>query len=202
MHPSFFVRKLWSYFIPVPPSADVQAALERRYVASGHQVLPVLEAILCAPQLYDGPAMVKPPVVFEAGLLRATGRTIDESSWEWLAVMAGQRLFFPPDVSGWDDTRWLDTSTMRGRWEMVNTALKGHTWTSATWNAYPAETAEQAVATARAFWNDPALSPETAGAIGAWAAGALGAGASASMRGLRQNALRMLIGMSPDHHCC
>ena len=31
---------------------------------------------------------------------------------------------------------------------------------------------------------------------------ALGIGASPSMRAQRQNALRMLIGMSPDHHCC
>jgi hypothetical protein len=146
--------------------------------------------------------MVKPAVVFEAGLLRATGQTVTTNAWEWLASMAGQRLFYPPDVSGWDDAGWLDTSTMRARWEMVNTALKGHNFTSADWDRYPAESPEQALAGARAFWNDPALTPEAVSALGAWATGAIGIGASASLRAQRQNALRMLIGMSPDHHCC
>ena len=33
LHPSFFVSKLWSYFIPKPPSAGVRAKLEQLYVA-------------------------------------------------------------------------------------------------------------------------------------------------------------------------
>ena len=32
------------------------------------------------------------------------------------AQQAGQQLFYPPDVGGWDDTRWLDTATFRARW--------------------------------------------------------------------------------------
>ena len=32
------------------------------------------------------------------------------------AELAGQQLFYPPDVAGWEDDRWLDTSTWRGRW--------------------------------------------------------------------------------------
>lgn len=55
LHASFFVAKLWSYFIPVPPPAGVAAALERTYVDSGHQIRPVLEAILRSPELYDDP---------------------------------------------------------------------------------------------------------------------------------------------------
>ena len=31
----------------------------------------------------------------------------------------GQQLFYPPNVAGWDDTRWLDTATFRGRWIAV-----------------------------------------------------------------------------------
>ena len=37
-----------------------------------------------------------------------------------MADLAGQRLFRPPNVSGWNDTRWLDTSTFRGRWIAAN----------------------------------------------------------------------------------
>ena len=127
LHPSFFVAKLWSYFVPVPPAADVAAALERLYVESGNQIRPVLEAILCSPEFHEGPRMVKPPVVFIAGMLRALEQPITGEQWVWLADGAGQRLYGPPDVSGWDDKRWLDSNTIRARWDVVNYAVEGHT---------------------------------------------------------------------------
>src|SRR3712207_5647349 len=101
------------------------AALERTYVASGHQIRPVLEAILRAPQLYQGPRMTKPPVVQLAGMLRALGRSITGEEWVWVAEGAGQRLYHPPDVAGWDDKRWLDSNTIRARWDLVNDAVRG-----------------------------------------------------------------------------
>ena len=90
----------------------------------GFEVRPVLEAILRHPALYTGPRMVKPPVVYIAGLLRGLGRGIDTTAWVWLAEGAGQRLFYPPNVAGWDDSRWLDTNTFHGRWSIANTALE------------------------------------------------------------------------------
>ena len=61
-----------------------------------------------------------PPVVYNAGLLRAIGRPIDTTAWAWLSAGAGQQLFYPPNVSGWDFTRWLDTSTTKARWEIAS----------------------------------------------------------------------------------
>ena len=86
------------------------------------QIRPVVEAILLHPALHAGPRMVKPPAVYTAGLLRALGRGVDTQAWAWLSSMSGQRLFMPPNVSGWDDERWLDTATFRGRWEVANYA--------------------------------------------------------------------------------
>ena len=123
-HPSFFVRKLWSYFVPTPPPAATQRKLEAAYRGK-HQIRPIVEAILMHPALYNGPRMVKPPVVYAAGLLRATGRGLQGANWAQLGALAGQRLFYPPNVAGWDDTRWLDTSTMRGRWFLAGAALSG-----------------------------------------------------------------------------
>src|SRR3954470_19311440 len=122
-HAAFFTRKLWSYFVPVPPDASTQSQLEELY-RDGLEVRPVVEAILRHPALYNGPRMVKPPVVYIAGLLRALGRGIDTSAWVWLAEGAGQRLFYPPNVAGWDDSRWLDTNAFRGRWDIANMALE------------------------------------------------------------------------------
>ena len=125
LHPSFFVAKLWSYFIPAPPSADVAAKLEAAYRDSGFQIRPIVEAILCSPEFYEGPRMIKPPAVFTAGMLRARELPIDDERWVWLTDGAGQRLYYPPDVSGWDDKRWLDTNTVRARWDIVNEVLRG-----------------------------------------------------------------------------
>ena len=123
-HRSFLVRKLWSYFVPVPPDGATQAALEQLYTGGGYEVRPLVDAILRHPALYTGPSMVKPPVVYTAGLLRALGRGIDTTDWVWLDDEAGQRLFNPPNVAGWDDSRWLDTATFRGRWDVANYALR------------------------------------------------------------------------------
>jgi uncharacterized protein (DUF1800 family) len=122
-HPSFFVRKLWSYFVPTAPPAKTQSALEALY-RDGYAIRPVVEAILMHPALYNGPRMVKPPVVYTAGLLRALGRGVAGANWARLGVGAGQRLFAPPNVAGWDDNRWLDTSTFRGRWFLAGAALQ------------------------------------------------------------------------------
>jgi Protein of unknown function (DUF1800) len=203
LHPSFFVTKLWSYFIPVPPSEAERVALEQLYVQSGYQVRPVVEAILLHPQLHTGPRMVKPPVVYLAGMLRALRRAVDTDAWAWMCQNAGQRLFAPPDVSGWDDSRWLDTSTIRGRWQLVGTAVIGRTLSNAEINAYDAtETPEQGVERAREYWGWPALTAETAGVLANFAAACV-AGATASWqqhqyRGVRQNAMRHLLFFSPD----
>ena len=87
---------------------------------------PVVAAILQHPALYRGPRLVKPPVVYNAGLLRRIRRGIDTTAWTWLDSMAGQQLFYPPNVGGWDDTRWLDTATWRGRWWIAQYVLDRH----------------------------------------------------------------------------
>jgi uncharacterized protein (DUF1800 family) len=203
MHPSFFVQKLWGYFIPTPPSEADRQALESLYVSSGYQVRPLLEAILLHPELHAGPRMVKPPVVLVAGLLRALQRSVDGEYWIWYSENAGQRLFYPPDVSGWDDSRWLDTSTVRGRFELVSRALSGRVLDGDEVDDYDAtETPEQALAAARAWAGDPDLTPETVALLTSFGASALaGAGGwqLSTYRGLRQNALRHLILASPDY---
>jgi uncharacterized protein (DUF1800 family) len=203
MHPSFFVNKLWSYFIATTPSASDRQALERLYTSSGYQVRPVLEAILLHPALHAGARMVKPPVVFLAGLLRMLQRGIDGEYWTWYSEGAGQRLFYPPDVSGWDDSRWLDTSTVRGRFDVVSQALSDRYLDGAAVDDYDeTETPEAAVALARAWAGDPSLSSECVSLLTVFAANALaGAGGwqLSTYRGLRQNALRQLILASPDY---
>jgi hypothetical protein len=206
MHASFFVRKLWSYFVPTPPSEATSAALEQLYVATGLQIRPVLEAILCSPDFYDGPRMVKPPIVLSAGLMRATDRGIENLEWWYKSDRTGQRIYYPPDVSGWNDLRWLDTNTTVGRWELVGVALAGKMVKNQAADTYPEQSADQALAAARAFWGDPDLTPESAGQLLGFAQAVVPATGTplnlARLRAQRFNALRQLIAAGPDYQTC
>jgi uncharacterized protein (DUF1800 family) len=201
-HRSFFVLKLWSYFVPTPPSTATQAALEELYVASGRSIAQVVEAILLHPDVYSGAPLVKPPAVYTAGLLRATGQTITTDDWAWLGDMAGQHLFYPPNVSGWNDKAWLDTSRLYGRWYTSTTALLTDTRLPQHYSG-STETGTQALAAAIAYLGNPALTPDTAGVLQALADLPAPVGFdAATYRAHRQNMLRQLIATSPDYQVC
>jgi hypothetical protein len=206
-HPSFFVTKLWSYFVPVPPDEATQATLQRAYLDNGYAVAPVLELIFRHPVFLDGPAMVKPPVVANAGLLRGLGRYVDTDDWAYLSGETGQTLFYPPNVSGWDDDRWIDTNTWRGRWHVTGVALApSQVKTSAPSTYSDVEDGATAVATALGAVGSPRLTPETHSKLVAFADGALPATMNATQkrtyRAMRQNALRLLILTSADAQTC
>ncbi len=207
LHASFFVGKLWSYFVPAPPSEATLASLQGLYVGSGWEIRPVVEAILQHPDFLEGPELVTPPVVYNAGLLRAIGRPVDTTAWAWLCAGAGQQLFYPPNVSGWDFTRWLDTSTAKARWELasyVTAKSYANPWPGKGEAQY-SETEEpaEALASALTYWGEPGLSSESQAAIASFAQSALQGRVSAQWqrspyRAMRQNALRMLIATAPD----
>jgi uncharacterized protein (DUF1800 family) len=205
MHPSFMVSKLWGYFIPVAAPARDQRALERLYVQSGFEVRPLVEAILQHPLLYTGPRMVSPPVVYFAGLMRAAGQYVTTNDWSWIGQISGQRLFAPPNVAGWDYTRWVDTATWMGRLTGLDTMLNGQEIKDGNNATYPTDEGPEAALTkALDFWGTPALSTATTRSLIQF-----GRDVESKMtedweqvtyRILRQNALRALIASSPDLH--
>lgn len=201
-HRSFFVRKLWSYFVPTAPDAATQAALEGLYWNSGYQIRPVVEAILLHPAFYDRAApLVSPPVVWTAAMLRARGRVIDTDAWSWRAMQCGQKLFFPPNVSGWNDQGWLDTATLKGRWGAAYEIL-GAAYANPSQPYSKTETPEEALAAALQFWGNPTISEETRAELLRYAAAAIPAvlpeWQKSQIRAERQNGLRHLIATCPD----
>ena len=173
----------------------------------GIQIRAVVEAILQHPDFLDGPELVTPPVVYNAGLLRAIGRPIDTTAWAWLCAGAGQQLFYPPNVSGWDFTRWLDTSTAKARWELasyVTAKTYPNPWPGAGEAKYSdarnlrkrsrARSPTGATRASRANRKPrsrPSRSPDYRVLITAsWQ--------KSPYKAMRQNALRMLIATSPD----
>ncbi len=199
-HAGYFVEKLWSYFVPVPPDNATARELRKLYISSGYAIRPVVEAILKHPQLYNGPRLVKSPVLYNAGLLRRIRRGIDTTSWVWLDSMAGQQLFYPPNVAGWDDTRWLDTATWRGRWWIAQAALDPYALDPE--KAGKPDNAKKLLKNALDFWHEPPLGKTTHQALQTFAHRALGdAGADWKKQQyppMVDNALRHLIAVSPE----
>jgi hypothetical protein len=210
LHASFFVTKLWSYFVPTPPDAATQHALEGLYLDSGYGIRPVVEAILSHPDFHTGGVMVKPPVVYAAGLLRAVGRGIDRGEWWWLCAAAGQQLFYPPDVSGWDWSAWLDTSTWVGRFQLPGYAfnpLDKFSGSVYPWGGYSRdEDAPTAVASALAFLDNPPIAAESRAILTSFAERCLPSTMTnleqSVWRAMRQNALRQLVATCPDYQTC
>ena len=204
-HPEYFVSKLWSYFITTPPSSSDLSTLASAYTASGFQIRPTVEAILCHPDFYNDVNMVKPPAVYVVGLLRARQIFVDGETWDQNAGACGQILYEPPDVGGWNKTAWLNSNTMLGRWQTVYIVTARDAWGSVgwNWNSYPSpETPQQAVAAALTYWNNPQLRPDTMSALTSFASTCVSASSPPSVLAQRQNALRHMIAVSPDYQVC
>ncbi len=200
-HPSFMVGKLWGYFVGAELPDETSRVLQRAYVRGGYEIRPVVEAILRHPLLYEGPRLVIPPVVWTAGLLRASRQTITTGGWAWIAGITGQMLFQPPNVSGWNYTQWLDTSRWAGRLSAVDMALPK----PLGGKAYPyglTENASEAYQHAVEFWGGRPLSElarqhllELGRRI---ERGHTGGSNQVTSLQLRQNAFRTLVPLSPD----
>jgi uncharacterized protein (DUF1800 family) len=208
LHPSYFVSKLWSYFMPNPLDAGSVRRLSSLYVGSGYSIRAVLEAILLDDRLYTGPAMVKPPVVYCAGLLRVLGGGIAADDWIGLATQTGQLLFYPPNVSGWPKNRWLDTSTFKGRWDAAGLALTPVALDASKPPRYRTakESPAQAVTAAHNSLGSPPLSKQTLVYLGQAAAylndRPWNSKPPPAIRAMRFNALRHLILTCPDIQTC
>ncbi|MFY9468578.1 MAG: DUF1800 domain-containing protein [Solirubrobacterales bacterium] len=209
-HPRFFVTKLWSYFVPTPPSNSTASSLTEVYLGNGRQVLPVVRAIVKHPDLFSGPRMVKSPILFLAGLMRLRGASVNSSRLLEVMRDAGQSLFYPPSVAGWDDAAWLNTHTFHGRWEAARSVAERESLnphdpvTRAKIN--PRETARSAVSGALAYWDKPLVGPETTLALTQFAQRCQDQADAdwerTYYRIMRTNALRTLIAVSPEMQTC
>ena len=120
-HPEFMVAKLWGYFIPTkPPAGDGEgagAAVRRAAAATcarcWRRSSPTRTSTTRA-RGWSSRRSCRPP-----GCCAPSAAGSTRPAWAWLCDGAGQYLFLPPNVSGWDDTRWLDTATFRARWQMA-----------------------------------------------------------------------------------
>jgi uncharacterized protein (DUF1800 family) len=126
-HAPYIVNKLWGEFMPTPPSTATLQKLSADYVAGGRKIKPLLRSILTDPQLFesiDEPNMIKPPVVFVSGALRAMGLGISSSGPADYLDSMGQVPYFPPTVAGWEGgLSWLNTNTALARFGFIGDVI-------------------------------------------------------------------------------
>jgi len=194
-HPGFIVRALWQEFINDPLDAPTLQRLTSTYTSSGHQIRPVLEQILLHPALFsslDEPDMIKPPVVYVVGAIRAMGLGVtDTTASDYLDAM-GQLPYYPPNVSGWEGgLSWLNTDTALARFGCI-AALVGNQQIQDV----RGESAPAAYDRAYAAVGSPWLASQTVAALQAFSQAVPSSDSQSRIE--RQIALRTLMLAGPD----
>ncbi len=116
----FLSRKLWTSFATdTPPPAGVAGAMRAALTTTGFSVRPWVTAMLTHPDFYSDSVkqgLVRTPVEYVVALMVATGQRSRQANVTWLMESMGQRLLFPPNVSGWrPNGYWVNASAMEGR---------------------------------------------------------------------------------------
>ncbi|MDB4786885.1 MAG: DUF1800 domain-containing protein [Planctomycetaceae bacterium] len=127
--PEFICRKLVKFLVvdePVP-SVDLIAPLARQFRENGLQIGPIVERILSSKLFFSNDAIgrkIRSPIEFSVGLLQSLEVTTNYFELSKRLADLGQKLFFPPNVKGWDGGRtWVNSSTLLARANLVQDLL-------------------------------------------------------------------------------
>ena len=128
--PRWIAGKLTKFFVSPAPAPELVEAMAQQLVANGYEIAPVLRGLFRSRAFYRPDvirAQIKGPVEFVVGAVRHLG--IAHPDWPRLSQLtaeAGQRLFYPPTVKGWDGgTAWINASTVFGRANLAGALLSG-----------------------------------------------------------------------------
>ena len=217
-HAQFLIRKLWAEFIASPIPQATLTTLINAYKSSNYQLRPVIRGILTDPLIFESlnePNLIKPPIVYAAGVLRQLGSPMKGNYVRVALVNMQQQPYRPPNVAGWEGgLSWLNTNTVMGRFDMIVRAqfLKYSNYYRNTETPvppaavnyppdFPGETAQAAFDRAYAAVNRPWISDATRNALIAWAGTAAAlpvVNPTAAQRRQRFYALQAMILGGPD----
>lgn len=126
--PRWIAGKMAKFFVSPTPASDLVDAMAQQLVASGYEIAPVLRALFRSRTFYRPEvihAQFKSPVEFVVGAVRHLG--IANPDWPRLSQLtaaAGQRLFYPPTVKGWDGGKaWINAATVFSRANLAGALL-------------------------------------------------------------------------------
>ena len=122
-HAQFLIRKLWAEFIASPIPQATLDDLVAQYRGSGYKLRPLIRAILLHPLIFESlaePNLVKPPVVYLVGLMRALGAPNRNNYLRGALDNMQQRPYRPPNVAGWEGgLSWFNSNTVQARFDAV-----------------------------------------------------------------------------------
>ena len=210
LHASFFVSKLWSYFVPTPPAEATLASLQGIYVGSGYEIRPVVEAILAAPRLPRRPGAGDAAGRLQRGPA-ARDRPADRHDRVGVAVRGrGPAAVLPAErvrlglhaLAGHLDRQGaLGNRQLRDREDLPQPVARRRAKPKYSETEEPAA----ALAAALAYWGNPPLSGESQRvhrrlrAVVPARAWSTAKWQQSPYRAMRQNALRMLIATVAGH---
>ena len=127
--PQFICKNLVRYFVTDEEVAtEMIEPLAQLFRKNELRVAPVVETLLTSRYFYSEEALatkVRSPVELGISLLRALEAT---TSMQKLAVEVadlGQKLFYPPNVKGWDGgTAWINSATLLGRTNLIKRVVE------------------------------------------------------------------------------
>lgn len=135
-HPAcarFMTAKLWRFFVNENLPENTHDELVAFWRQSKGDVRALLKLIFSSEEFYAAEnrfALVKSPVEYVVGAIRATGATLQP---EHVMALNGvtqnmtQQLFYPPNVKGWDGgDDWLADFTMLNRLNFVAGLISGN----------------------------------------------------------------------------
>ncbi len=115
----FLSKKLWQEFADTDQHPAALAAMRDALVGADFAITPWVRTMLLRDEFYSDAVkngLVRQPTEFLVSMLVATGRRSETASPLWLAEGTGQRLLFPPNVSGWrPNGYWVNASAMERR---------------------------------------------------------------------------------------
>ncbi len=127
--PRFIVRKLINYFVcDQPVSDELIEPLANELRDNGFHIQPLVRRILTSRFFYSAESIgqkIRSPVELAIGLLRSLEGTVGTIALAQHLRPLGQRVFFPPNVKGWDGgTTWINATTLIGRVNLVTKLLQ------------------------------------------------------------------------------
>jgi hypothetical protein len=132
----FISKKMWTFFAGTTPPPDVIEAMRVAAVNSGFAIGPWLRTMLVHPKFYGTDVkqgLVRSPTDLMVAFMVACGTRARDNVPLWILEGMGQRMLFPPNVSGWKHNgyfvnasamsqrtyaaRHFGWRTMRGYWD-------------------------------------------------------------------------------------
>ncbi len=176
-HAQFLIRKLWAEFIASPIPQATLDGLIAQYTGNGLRLRPLIRGILTHPLIFESlgePNLVKPPVVYAVGLLRALRSPMKANHMRVALDNMQQRPYRPPNVAGWEGgLSWLNSNTVQARFDtVVRVQYQKYSpayYPGQTLPADVGDTPEAAFARAYEAANSPWLSDGTRTALMAYA---------------------------------